>query len=221
MLVNARRVWIVTAVLVLVVGAGCTVGTDPTVSGRGAAIGVGESLSPDQANTVVRDAITDVERYWSAAYPTLSGGKPFKPVSGGYHPYTEQDPPPQCGPQRWQYQPNAFYCSAGDFIAWDAQTLIPQLAADYGSLLVAVVVAHEYGHAVQLRLGLAEQATIVLEQQADCFAGGWIADVTAGHSKTFTSARAEQLDSTLAGLLSLRDQPGVGGAGPPAPRQPQ
>ena len=203
MQVNARPVWIVAAVLALVVGAGC-------------AVGGGETLTAGEANKVVRDAVTDVERYWSAAYPALSGGKPFEPVSGGYHPYTEQDPPPQCGPERWQYQPNAFYCSAGDFIAWDAQTLIPQLAADYGTLLVAVVVAHEYGHAVQLRLGLAEQATIVLEQQADCFAGSWIADVTAGHSKAFAPPRAEQLDSTVAGLLSLRDQPGVSAQAPQA-----
>jgi predicted metalloprotease len=216
MLANARPVWIVTAALALVVGAGCAIGTDPSTSGRGTAIGAGEALSADEANKAVRDAITDVERYWTAAYPGLSGGKPFQPVSGGYHPYTEQDPPPRCGPEQWQYQPNAFYCSAGDFIAWDAQTLIPQLAADYGSLLVAVVVAHEYGHAVQLRLGLAEQPTVVLEQQADCFAGSWIADITAGHSKAFAAARPEQLDSTLAGLLSLRDQPGVSAQAPQA-----
>lgn len=214
--VNARHVWYLTAVLALVVGAGCAVGPTPSVNGRGTTVERSGAPSAEEANQVVRDAITDVERFWSTAYPAVSGGATFRPVSGGYHPYTRQDPPPACGPQRWEYQPNAFYCSAGDFIAWDAQTLIPQLAADYGTLLVAVVVAHEYGHAVQQRLGLAEQPTIVLEQQADCFAGSWIADVAAGHSKAFGSVRPEQLDSTVAGLLSLRDQPGVSAQAPQA-----
>ncbi len=55
-------------------------------------------------------------------------------------------PPPDCGGQSAEYQPNAFYRPDGDFIAWDAQNLIPQLQNDYGPLLVGVVMAHEYGH---------------------------------------------------------------------------
>jgi hypothetical protein len=162
-----------------------------------------------ETNGVVQRALKDVERYWSATYPTLSGGKQFQAVRGGYHPYTRSDPPPACGPEQGEYQPNAFYCPVGDFIAWDAQTLIPELNSNFGPLLVGVVIAHEYGHAIQARLGQSERPTIVLEQQADCFAGGWIGDVLAGRSEAYRDIQPEQLDSTVAGLLTLRDQPGT------------
>jgi predicted metalloprotease len=158
---------------------------------------------------VVTQSIQDVERFWTTAYPTISGGTAFKPIQGGYHPYTETELPPACGDEEPVYQPNAFYCPTGDFIAWDAQTLIPQLQKDYGPLLVGVVLAHEYGHAVQTRLGMHDQPTVVLEQQADCFAGAWLADALAGNSTAFTDITPAQLDRTIAGLLLLRDQPGT------------
>jgi predicted metalloprotease len=137
-------------------------------------------------------------------------------VQGGYHPYTRSDPPPACGSEPGGYQPNAFYCPDGDFIAWDAEVLMPQLNADFGPLLVGVVMAHEYGHAIQARLGLASAPTVVLEQQADCFAGGWVGDVVAGHSRTVGAVGKDQLDDTVAGLLMLRDQPGTPAQAPQA-----
>jgi predicted metalloprotease len=177
-----------------------------------------ESASPGAApaRDVVTPALRDVERFWSATYPSISDGRAFEPVRGGYHPYTRSNPPPGCGSEQGEYQPNAFYCPEGDFIAWDAQTLIPQLQAQFGPLLVGVVMAHEYGHAVQNRLGLGSQPTIVLEQQADCFAGAWTADVLAGHSTAFTGVTAEQLDTTVGGMLMLRDQTGTAAVAPQA-----
>ncbi len=50
---------------------------------------------------------------------------------------------------------------------------------------------------------------MVLEQQADCFAGAWLGDALAGHSPAFAKISAKQLDNTVAGLLMLRDQPGT------------
>jgi predicted metalloprotease len=158
---------------------------------------------------VVTQSIKDIERFWTTTYPTISDGTAFKPIQGGYHPYTETDLPPACGDETPAYQPNAFYCPNGDFIAWDAQTLIPQLQKEYGPLLVGVVLAHEYGHAIQTRLGMHDEPTVVLEQQADCFAGAWLADAMAGNSTAFTGITPAQIDSTLAGVLQLRDQPGM------------
>ncbi|HEY0000515.1 MAG TPA: neutral zinc metallopeptidase, partial [Actinoplanes sp.] len=178
------------------------------------ATGPSPSAGPSTAvtaspNDVVIRSVKDVERFWTAHYPALSGGGAFKPIQGGLNPYTETKLPPACGEQQSAYQPNAFYCPDGDFIAWDAQTLIPQLQQQFGPLLVGVVLAHEYGHAVQTRLGLSDQPTVVLEQQADCFAGAWMADVLAGRSQAFTGVTPAQLDNTVAGLLLLRDQPGT------------
>ncbi|WP_433291731.1 neutral zinc metallopeptidase [Actinoplanes sp. CA-030573] len=161
------------------------------------------------SSDVVTRSLTDVERYWKGEFPKLTNGKVFQPVRGGFHPYTKRNLPPDCGGQSAGYQPNAFYCPDGDYIAWDAQVLIPQLQEQFGPLLVGVVMAHEYGHAVQARLGNTDQPTVVLEQQADCFAGAWLADVQAGHSAAFKDITPAQLDNTVAGLLMLRDQPGT------------
>ena len=167
-------------------------------------------VAPDpESATLVERSLRDVERFWGANYPEVSGGKEFTPIQGGYHPYTEADPPPDCGPQRGEYQPNAFYCPVDDFIAWDAQKLIPQLRQEFGPLLVGVVMAHEFGHAIQARLGVMRQQTVVLEQQADCYAGAWVADVLAGRSTAFKDVSPDQLDDTVAGVLLLRDQPGT------------
>ena len=172
---------LVTAVAALASGAcvngGGPGGTpSPTSSssshGSGPSTGV-QSPSTAQVDKTVRSAIQDIERYWRATFPGLAGGRPFVPVKGGYFPYTRSNPPPACGSSRATYQPNAFYCPAGDFIAWDEEVLIPQLHSQYGPFLVAVVMAHEYGHAIQNRLHLQGLPTIVLEQQADCFAGSW------------------------------------------------
>ncbi|GAA3348421.1 hypothetical protein GCM10020358_66870 [Amorphoplanes nipponensis] len=173
------------------------------------------SATADPGDVVTR-ALRDVERFWQGAYPGISDGAAFTPIRGGYHPYTRSEPPPACGGQQAQYQPNAFYCPDGDFIAWDAETLIPQLYGDFGPLLVGFVMAHEYGHAIQARLRATDQPTVVLEQQADCFAGAWTADVLAGRSAAFTGVTPAQLDNTVAGMLLLRDEPGTAAQNPQA-----
>jgi predicted metalloprotease len=189
---------LVTVVVAALVAAGCSIVPD-------------ESPAPGRtggSETVTR-SLRDVERFWRDNFPDISGGEQFEAVRGGYFPYTETRLPPDCGGQPSQYQPNAFYCPPGDFIAWDAQNLIPQLQSSYGPLLVGVVMAHEYGHAIQTRLGGTREPTVVLEQQADCYAGAWLDDVMRGRSQAFRDVTPAQLDNTIAGLLMLRDQPGT------------
>ncbi|MEU8816837.1 neutral zinc metallopeptidase [Actinoplanes sp. NPDC048796] len=191
------KAWRLFAVVVVVMVAACSF---PSLE---------DEPSPRKASESVTRALKDVERFWGEQFPKLTGGREFQPIQGGYFPYTESDPPPACGGQQAGYSPNAFYCPDQDFIAWDAQTLIPSLEADYGPALVGVVMAHEYGHAIQQRIGPDDQPTVVLEQQADCYAGAWLADVLAGRSEAFKKLTPEQLDTTVAGLLLLRDQPGT------------
>jgi predicted metalloprotease len=194
------RTKLLLAALVLLLPAGCSLVPVPLDTARTPAADPSETVS---------SALRDVERFWAQEYPSIADGAQFKPVEGGYHAYTEEALPPACGPEQPQYQPNAFYCPAGDFIAWDAQNLIPQLQEQYGPLLVGVVMAHEYGHAIQTRLGRMRDATVVLEQQADCFAGAWLAEVLAGRSTAFRDIKPAELDNTVAGILVLRDQPGT------------
>ena len=199
---HRARTLLAAGAVVLVVLTGC----GGTKSPPSAATGTMASLPPGE---VVNLALSDIERYWTATYPTIADGKPFQPIQGGYHPYTQASPPPACGGEEGVYQPNAFYCPVGDFIAWDAEKLIPQLQSNFGRLLVALVIAHEYGHAIQHRLNLTGQPSVVVEQQADCFAGAWLADAMAGHSASFGGITPAQIDDALAGMLQLRDQPGT------------
>jgi predicted metalloprotease len=204
-----REAWVRAKLLVTVLTAVLLAGCGITVERRDAGPAQTATATATAGKDTVTRSLKDVERFWGETFPDIADGKTFTPVKGGYFPYTQRKLPPECGGQPSQYQPNAFYCPPGDFIAWDAQNLIPQLEQRYGPLLVGVVLAHEYGHAVQTRLGRTDDATVVLEQQADCFAGAWLKDVLAGNSTAFQNVAPEQLDNTVAGLLLLRDQPGT------------
>ena len=94
-------------------------------------------------------------------------------------PYSATNPPPNCddgGQTKAPYDEvagNAFYCSNGDFVAYDEQGLLPKLRDHFGEFAVGLVFAHELGHAVQARVGYNPSETVYFEQQADCFAGAW------------------------------------------------
>ncbi|MFI5843962.1 neutral zinc metallopeptidase [Catenuloplanes sp. NPDC051500] len=216
---------LLTAATTLTLLSGCVVvwsSDDPapaprrtSVPGNGLGDG-GAPGSPEEANRVAQNALADAERFWSTAYPQLAGGAAFEPIRGGFHPYTRNDPPPGCGDAPGEYLPNAYFCQPDDFIAWDAEALLPQLYGDFGPLLAAVVLAHEYGHAIQTRLGVSGQPSVVLEQQADCYAGAWVGDVAAGRSGAFPAPSVQELDDTVAGLLQLRDEPGTSAENPQA-----
>ena len=75
-----------------------------------------------------------------------------------------------------------------------------------------MVFAHEYGHAVQARSNFTAR-TVTRELQADCFAGAW-----AKHAKEdgVFDVNAADLDTALAGILDLRDNPGTSNMDPNA-----
>jgi predicted metalloprotease len=161
-----------------------------------------------------REAIADIQSYWARTMPQVYGRKYDAIPDSRLHPFDAQDPPPACD-QRGQgttpYQEvagNAFYCAAGDFVAWDVQSLIPSLEKKFGDFAVALVLAHEWGHAIQARTDSTIDATVILENQADCFAGSWAQHVEKGDhtSLTFT---ASDLDVALGGFLGFRDPPGI------------
>ena len=90
---------------------------------------------------------------------------------------------PGCGGERRTSYPeiedNAFYCPDEDFIAFDDELLFPRLDDDFGRYTVAMVLAHEWGHAIQARLG-SSLPGVITELQADCFAGSWMDRVRDG-----------------------------------------
>ena len=132
--------------------------------------------------------ISDLGVWWAEEFPAIYGAA-FTPVGSVYAAYPDRpDDIPGCGTPRTTYREvneyAAFYCGVGDFMVYDdgPTGLLDDLAEQFGPASVAIVLAHEYGHAIQQRAGLLEQglATIVSEQQADCFAGAWAARARSG-----------------------------------------
>jgi predicted metalloprotease len=111
-------------------------------------------------------------------------------------------------------QGNAYYDAVCDLIAYD-RTLLEELATEHGRFLPPVIMAHEFGHAMQGRFGFAASGrSIQDETQADCLAGAWSAWVAEGEARHVT-LRAPELDDVVDGFLLLRDQVGIdGGVGP-------
>ena len=89
-------------------------------------------------------------------------------------------------------------------MAWDAKVLLPDLQEKYGDFVIPVVMAHEWGHAVQARSNFTAR-TVTSELQADCFAGAWSKHA---QDEGVFDVNAADLDSALAGVLDLRDTPG-------------
>jgi predicted metalloprotease len=196
------------AAVVVLACAGCsaTKSSAPTSSTAPATDSVhihGDASSP--VNKIVIKAIADLQAYWGGEFPKLYG-QDYTPVKGGFYavtPSSGQFAP--CAQAAADISGNAFYCSKADDVAWDAEQLLPDLRKRFGDFVIPVVLAHEWGHAIQARSKF-EGPTVVKEIQADCFAGAWAAH--ASKSDTFKPSE-DDLDNALAGFLFLRDEPGT------------
>ncbi len=157
-------------------------------------------------DTLAANAIADIESYWTAQYPTI-----FK---GTFHPVSELvswDPDATGGPRFCGLETddlvNAAYCTKQDMIGWDRHYLLPSLVDAFGPMAVVMVLAHEYGHAIQQKAGLVgeDDPGIVFEQQADCFAGAFVRHVAENRAEHFTLNTSDGLNSVLAATVSVRD----------------
>lgn len=158
----------------------------------------------DPVNQLVIKAINDIQSYWSGEFPKLYGHD-YTPVKGGFYAVKPSTGPlPPCAAAADDIAGNAFYCPKADDVAWDAEVLLPSLRKRFGDFVIPVVLAHEWGHAVQARANFTGE-TVTQEIQADCFAGAWAAHATAD---TFKPSK-DDLDQALAGFLFLRDEPGT------------
>ena len=166
-------------------------------------------------NQLAIAAIADLQSYWGEHFPELYG-KDYEPVAGGLYASTsDSEAHPACASSYADVAGNAFYCKLDDSVAWDAEDLLPGLQQKYGDFVIPIVLAHEFGHAVQQRSGFFDQnqLTVSSELQADCFAGSWSRH--AQDDKVF-DVNAADLDAALAGILDLRDSPGTNAQDPSA-----
>jgi predicted metalloprotease len=65
---------------------------------------------------------------------------------------------------------NIYYCPEGDYIVWDSNFFRSHYANGNSQLIPYILIAHEWGHAIQWRLD-AQYSTNAPELQADCLAG--------------------------------------------------
>ena len=162
--------------------------------------------------------IADLEVFWAAEMPQ-QWSIDFQPLADIQPYFISQGDTPRCGGpmQRQEYEQNAFYCGADDTIQWDAEGLMAPLFQQFGDFTVALVLAHEWGHAIQNRYGFdnVNQPTIVSELQADCFAGSWTGRV-ANDESDILRLEPGDLEEAMAGFLLIGDGLGSAPSGPDA-----
>ena len=160
--------------------------------------------------------VADVQAYWAKQFPATFKGSRYQAIPAGrIFPYDSTTGAHGCGdPGPRPYVPNASYCPADDTVTYDIEGLFPDMYKDFGNFAVAMVLAHEWGHAIQERsVGLgrldAQQVpSIIVETQADCYAGSWARRVNDKKAKTLQLERGD-LDVALAGMISVADQVGT------------
>lgn len=160
--------------------------------------------------------LRDLNTWWEQTYPAVYG-EAWQPLEGDvYAAYPERpDDLPGCGEPRTSYDDVqefvAFYCGLGDFIVYDdgENGLLAELADKFGAGTIGIVLAHEYGHAVQQRSGVLDLnlPTVTSEQQADCFAGAWAGRAARDEGAiSFTDA---DVRAGLIAMLEVRDPVGL------------
>ncbi|MEO6502693.1 MAG: neutral zinc metallopeptidase [Jatrophihabitantaceae bacterium] len=171
----------------------------------------------------VKNSIADLQEFWRANYSKISGGRAYPELRGGIYSVNGTSIPAAAKRNAClrrepdSAQNNAFYCTADDSVVYDRNPdhLVGQLGQKYGDFMITAVIAHEWGHAVQQRLGIFEAGpgeeappTIFTETQADCAAGAFIRTAQDGRTE-HVSVTEPELEETLLGYLQVRDPPPV------------
>lgn len=220
-----RRRWatLTAAAFCLLVLTGCSVVVEglasPARPATDAATGDVEVVgaTDEEVDVLARNALADLEVFWAGQFPDVFGTD-FQQLQGGYFSVDPGNADPAayprgigCGAAASDVESNAFYCVApdapnSDSISYD-RAFLSDLGAEFGRFIPALVMAHEFGHAVQARVA-APSASIAVETQADCLAGTWTRWVAEGEAE-HSILRTPELDELLRGYLQLRDPVGT------------
>ena len=154
---------------------------------------------------IAGQSVSDIEDFWKSTYGDAFQGQ-FTPVDKLISWDSNDYSGTFCGDQT-QGLINAAYCDDDNTIGWDRGVLLPSLRQSNGDMAITMVLAHEYGHAIQKMANLNKKGTpaLVAEQQADCFAGVYMRWVAEGNSPRFTLSTGDGLNNLLAAMISFRD----------------
>ena len=210
--------WSIVVMLLALLLGGCTLdvvpsserppsGEEPTsVSAGTSAETAGSAATDEQVDTTVdaqpgandRDSRAEDERtavritnaFWSSWFK--QHGRRYVPpkVAGGY----TGRKGPRCGGEP-SVPGNAYYCPSGNFLAWD-ENLMRAGYDQIGDAWVYLVIAHEWGHAIQAQLPrrYVDQA---VELQADCLAGATLQGAAEQGLVQIQPGDAEEIQQTL------------------------
>lgn len=156
----------------------------------------------EEYQATLEQVLGSLEQYWSQALPAAFD-VPYSSPSRYVYYRPEEEPGPRCGGETAPPK-NAFYCPAGDFLAWDETGLMIPYYVQSGDFAAAFVLAHEFGHAMQQRLPERERLGVLNELQADCFAGAWASAV-----QDQGLLEAGDLDEATLAVFTARDVPGT------------
>ena len=180
---------VVLAALILPKLLGASGGT-PSLSQGGSATPSAESADgtcSSDLEQILCGATVDVQTYWQTALPQFFDTRYQVTQTVFFSDSTNTG----CGQASSQTGP--FYCPADQLVYLDLtflQALETQLIGSTSDLAEQYFVAHEYGHHIQNVLGTnaqvqqaqqndpsrANQYSVALELQADCYAGVWVGD---------------------------------------------
>jgi uncharacterized protein len=173
---------------------GSTGTTSPSVQATqatGSVDAVDRETMKDDEETAVRA----VDTFWRR-YSTEQTGQAYQPprVAGSY---VGTNGPP-CGGEPESVPFNAVYCRPGDFIAWDEE-LMEAGYSQIGDAWIYLIIAHEWGHAIQARLG-SDRVSVQAELQADCLAGAALQGAADDGLITIEPGDSEEIAKTLAAV---------------------
>lgn len=145
-------------------------------------------------------ALDLVTEYWRQQFS--GNGVPFEPVKN-VTAYTK-DGELSCAGQPLTTN-NAFYCPPSDLLGYDVNFV----RAGYekiGDGFLYLLLAHEYGHAIQTRLTTNRLVSRTYELQADCLSGAVIGDSTRAGTLTLETGDADEI---MKSIMAIADPSGV------------
>lgn len=139
------------------------------------------------------DAQRVVDGYWTRHWGEVFTGTYASPTVVGLYDGTGTAVPTCAGKPLPAY--NAVYCVPQDFLAWDVTLL--GLRTQIGNSWPYLVVAHEWGHAVQARLATTLNS-VTVELQGDCLAGAALYGAVADGTLVLDENAASEIATALA-----------------------
>jgi predicted metalloprotease len=198
--------------------------TDQPQSDRttGASPDSNSGAGSDPVGASAAAAVDVINDYWTRTFQGWNGTwtAPQLWHGDGFYDSSSSATGPSCGEPAPAM--NAFYCgsSSTGFVAWDRQ-LLEAGNSKFGDTFTYLVLAHEYGHAVQQRLsegGADSAVSVKAELQADCMAGATLSDAVDHGTLELDSSKSEQLVESLQALGDNHPWQGEGDHGSSAQR---